>query len=70
MCILFPKLFWLTVRKNCSSDWEKLLRSLDQSIRTVKGQYNFGNRMQFYLASGGFSELIQLDFKLEKIIGI
>ena len=23
--ILLPKLFWPTVRKNCSSDWEKLL---------------------------------------------
>ena len=49
--ILLPKLFWPTVRKNCSSDWEKLLkfkaegrefakflRSLEQ---TVKGQNNF-----------------------------
>ena len=24
--IFLPKLFWLTVRKNCSSDWEKLLK--------------------------------------------
>ena len=24
--ILFPKLFWPTVRKNCSSDQEKLLK--------------------------------------------
>jgi hypothetical protein len=24
--ILLPKLFWATVRKNCSSDWEKLLK--------------------------------------------
>ena len=24
--ILFPKLFWPTVSKNCSSDWEKLLK--------------------------------------------
>ena len=24
--ILLPKLFWPTVRKNCSSDWEKLLK--------------------------------------------
>ena len=24
--ILFPQLFWLTVRMNCSSDWEKLLK--------------------------------------------
>ena len=52
--ILFPKLFWPTVRKNCPSDWEKLLkfeaegwefaknlRSLEQFIQTVKGQNNF-----------------------------
>ena len=58
--ILLPKLFGPTVRKNCSSDWEKLLkleaegwefakllRSLEQFIRTVKGQTNFRNRMVF-----------------------
>ena len=49
--ILLPKLFWHTVRKKCSSDWEKLLkfeaenakilRSLEQFIWTVKGQNNF-----------------------------
>ena len=52
--ILLPRLFWLTVRKNCSSDREKLLkfeaegrefaknlRSLEQFVRTVKGQNNF-----------------------------
>ena len=52
--IFLPKLFWPTVRKNCSSDREKLLkfeaegrdfsnilRSLEQFIRTVKGQNNF-----------------------------
>ena len=46
--ILLPKLFWPTVRKNCSSDWEKLLkfeakdpefakilRSLKQNINTL-----------------------------------
>ena len=51
---LLPKLFWPNVRKNCSSDWEKLLkfeaeyreftkflRSLDQFIQIVKGQNNF-----------------------------
>ena len=51
--ILLPKLFWPTVRKNCSIDWEKLLkfeaqgrefakflRSLEQFILTVNGQYN------------------------------
>ena len=52
--ILLPKLFWPTVRKNCSSDWEKLLkfeadgrefakflRSLEQLIQTMKGQNIF-----------------------------
>ena len=52
--ILLEKLFWPTVRKNCSSDREKLLkfaaegrefakflRSLEQFIQTVKGQNNF-----------------------------
>ena len=52
--ILLPKLFWPTVRQNCSSDqekllkfgaegWEfaKLLRSLEQFIQAVKGQNNF-----------------------------
>ena len=49
--ILLPKLFWPTVRKNCYSDWEKLLkfkaegreflRSLKQFIQTMKGQNNF-----------------------------
>ena len=58
--ILLPKLFWPTVRKNCSSDREKLLwfeaegrefeiflRSLEQFIQTIKGQNNFGNGMLF-----------------------
>ena len=51
---LFPKLFWPTGRKICSSNQEKLLkfkaegrefakflRSLEQFVRTVKGQNNF-----------------------------
>ena len=51
---LLPKLFWSTMRKNCSSDrekclkfeaegWEfaKILQSLEQFVRTVKGQNNF-----------------------------
>ena len=54
--ILFQKLW----EKNCSSDREKLLkfkaegrefanilRSLEQFIKTVKGQTNFWNRMLF-----------------------
>ena len=51
--ILLPKLLKPTVRKNCSSDREKLLkfkaegelanfsRSLEKFIQTVKGQDNF-----------------------------
>jgi hypothetical protein len=52
--ILLPKLFWHTVRKNCSSNQEKLwkfkaegqefanfLKSLEQFIHTVKEQDNF-----------------------------
>ena len=52
--ILFSKLLLPTVRKNCASDrekllkfepegleFEKILRSLDQFIQTVKGQNNF-----------------------------
>ena len=48
-CILFLKLFWPIVRRNCSSDqekaedreFEKLLRSLEKFIQTVEGQNNF-----------------------------
>ena len=49
------------MRKNCSSDREKLLkleaegrecpkilRSLEQSIQIVKGQKNFGNKIPFF----------------------
>ena len=52
--ILLPKLFWPTARKNCSSDWEKLLkfkaeggefakflRSLGKFIQTLRGQNKF-----------------------------
>ena len=52
--ILLPKLIWPTVKKNCSSDGEKLLkveaeggefakflRSLEHFFQTVKGQNNF-----------------------------
>ena len=52
--ILLPKLFWPTVRKNCSRDLEKLLKfeaegrevakilkTLEQFIQTEKGHNNF-----------------------------
>ena len=46
--LLLPKLFWPTVRKNCSSDREKLLKfeaegqEFAQFIQTVKVKNNFG----------------------------
>ena len=58
--ILLPKFIWPTVRKNCSSDREKLLkleaegceftkilRSVEQFIQTVKGQNNFWQQKLF-----------------------
>ena len=67
--ILLPKLFWPTVRKNCSIDGETLLkfeaegqkfaknlRSLEQFIQTVKGQNNLW--YDFLLVPGGLSVLI------------
>ena len=67
--ILLPKLFWPTVRKNCSSDREKLLKfeaegqefeKIFESTRTIyfkqwKVRTIFGNRMLFQLVPGGFS---------------
>ena len=69
------------MRKNCSSDREKLLkfkaegrkfakflRPLEQFIQTVKGQKN-----AFLTCSWRFlksNKLKQLEFKLEKNIGI
>ena len=35
--ILLPKLFWPTVRKNCSSDREFFLILLEQFVQTLKG---------------------------------
>ena len=59
------------MRKNCSSDGEKLLkfefeglefakflRSLEQFIQKVEFRTIFGNRMLFEFVLGGFSYLI------------
>jgi hypothetical protein len=64
--ILLPKLFWPTVRKNCSSDWEfflkfeaegrefaNILRSLEQFVRTVKGQIKLWWQNVFLTCSWG-----------------
>ena len=65
--------------KNCSSDREKLLkfakfmRSLEQFIQTVKVQKNFWQQNAFLTCSWRFlryNKLEQLEFKLEKNIGI
>ena len=66
--------------KNCSSDREKLLkfkakllRSLGQFIQIVKGQNNFWQQNAFLTCSWRFlrfNKLEQLEFKLEKNIGI
>ena len=81
---MLPKLFLPNVRKNCSSDREKLLkfqaerqenflRSLEQFIQTVKDQNNFWQQNAFLTCSWRFlisNKLEQLEFKLEKNIGI
>ena len=54
--------------QNCSCDREKLLkfeaakllRSLEQSIETVKGQTNFWNRKVFEFIPGGVSDLMYI----------
>ena len=71
------------MRKNCFSDQEKLmkfkaegrefakiLRSLEQFDRTVKGRNNFINRILFFTCSWMFLRYNKLEFKSEKIIGI
>ena len=74
------------MRKNCSCDRKKLLkfeaegqefakilRSLEKFVRTEKGQNNFWRQNAFLTCSLRFlryNELEQLQFKLEKIIGI
>ena len=71
------------MRKNCSSDEEKLLkfeaegrefakilRSLEQFIRTVKGQNNFWQQNASLTCIWRFlrsNKLEQLEFKLEKM---
>ena len=73
------------MRKSCFCDREKLLkkaegrefakflRSLEQFIQTAKGQNNFWYQNAFLTCSWMFlryDKLEQLEFKLEKIIGI
>ena len=56
--------------QNCSSDREKVLRSLEQFVRTVKGQNNFWQQNVFLTCSWRFlryNRLEQLEFKLKRI---
>ena len=81
--ILLPKLLWPTVRKNCSSDRKKLLkfeaeglefaknlRSLEQFVQTVKDQMVTECFFNLFLEFLRSNKLEQLEFKLEKNIGI
>ena len=64
-CILLPKLFWSTVRKNCSSD------PLNNLFKQWKVRTIFGNRMLFFTCSWRFliyNKLEQLEFKLENLL--
>ena len=70
--IFLPKLSWPTVRKNCSSDWEILLkfgaegREFTKNLRSLrfiwtvqwKVRTTFGYRILFKLIPGGFSDLM------------
>ena len=71
MVFCLPKLLWLTVRKKCSSDREKLLkfeaagqevakflRSLELEFKQCMFRTIFGNKMLFQLVPGGFSFLM------------
>ena len=64
--------FFLKFEAECQ-EFAKFLRSLEQSIQTVKGQNNFLQQNAFLTCSWRFlisNNLEQLEFKLEKIIGI
>ena len=67
----------LVIKKNFFEaehrEFAKILRQLEQFIQTVKGQNNFGIQNAFFTFSWKFlrsNRLEQLEFKLEKIIGI
>ena len=58
--VVFPKLFWLTVRKNVlvtNKNCFKFTRTI-YSNTSLKGQHNFWNRILFWFVPEGFSALI------------
>ena len=69
----YQKLFWpFTVWINCSSDLKTFQPRISKFFLITVGQNNFGNKIPF-LTSWRFlifNKLEQLEFKLEKFIGI
>ena len=59
--ILLPKLFWPTVRKKCSSDSNR-----ERSEQFLLTECFFNLFLEVFISN----KLEQLEFKLEKIIGI
>ena len=61
--ILLPKLFWPTVRKNCSSDQEKLLkfeaegREFEKKFEITRTIYSNSERSEQFLATECFFNL-------------
>ena len=84
--ILLPKLFWPTVRKKWTRDWEKLLKfeaegqEFAKILRKLGTIYSNSERSEQFLVTECFltcswrflisDKLEQLEFKLEKNIGI
>ena len=69
--VVIEKKFWKYEAEG--REFAHFLESLEQFIQTVKGQNIFGNRILFLTCSWRFimsNKLEQLEFKLEKIIGI
>ena len=55
--ILFPKLFRPTVRKNCSSDWEKLLKFEAEIFEITRTIYSNSERSEQFLVTECFFNL-------------
>ena len=61
--ILLPKLFWPTVRKNCSSDWEKILifeaegREFAKKFEITRTIYSNSERSEQFLLTECFFNL-------------
>jgi hypothetical protein len=67
--ILLPKLFWPTVRKKCSKDWENFWNSRlkAKNLQNLRSEQFLVTECFFNFS---WKKLEQLEFKLEKYIGI